>query len=286
MLVASILWYYLIMEALKWLREWIIAGRLVKAAEHRYMAKYALPKLFKKHPWMLEYLRACKRAEELGWPYTPRITLPMRREETETLQPPQTTPIPTVEPATPTETYSEQDDQLAEPELAPVSQEEQVMETPVQEEPRAQESVEEGGVEEGEGEDAEYERSLMRMLESFVDGLSVEEVHDLFRIIAESKGYGRLNVRLVARQIGMKKSTLHRYMTRGLPTSPSRLEDVRNNIKRNLTMDLKYNVDGLLEILRVFIDIHPERRDEVSEIVGKLMETDEEWERYEDAQND
>ena len=75
MLTASLLWYIIIVDLIKSLKERILAGRIYRAAELRYKAKHALPRLFKKHPWMHEYLKACKRSEELGWPYVPDIIM-------------------------------------------------------------------------------------------------------------------------------------------------------------------------------------------------------------------
>ena len=75
MVVATILWYTPLTYAVQKIKEKILAGRIYRAAELRYKAKYAIPRLLKKYPWLHQFLKECKRAEELGWPYAPILVI-------------------------------------------------------------------------------------------------------------------------------------------------------------------------------------------------------------------
>jgi len=175
-------WYFLLMFIIEDVKTWIIAKRIRKAAERRWHIKYTFQTLFGKYPWLETYLREVRRAEELGFPYVPDIIIkdPTAEIEIRRLPPtrwmiPQQTQYLSIQ-------QTESLQPLEKPPLLPQHSEQ-----------------EEQATWSGGGEKLSSDlKPIFEMIKRFVNELSVEETHALFRIMARLKGYGMLPKEYVA----------------------------------------------------------------------------------------
>jgi len=106
-----------------------------------------------------------------------------------------------------------------------------------------------------------------------------EQTHQLSRIIAESKGHGRLPVRAVATQPGLDFRKLHRYMIRGMPKRTKEFEEFRRKILEILSRELKYNTENLISILRSLAETYTETQQQAETIIRMILGIEEEEEQ-------
>jgi len=237
-----------------------------RAAERRYKMKYALPRLFEKYPWLETYLREVRRAEELGFPYVPDIVV----------RDPATAKIEIRRPPPTRWIIPQRQPQI--PELPQVQQPE-----PPQQirQPQIEQPVVERTRELAEPEESEEGFPLLAIIGEIwilLKSLSIEQTHQLFRIIAESKGYRRLTVRAVASQLGLDFRKLHRYMTRGMPRRTREFEEFRRKILEIPSRELKYNTENLISILRSLAETYTETQQQAETIIRMILGIEEEEE--------
>ena len=109
---------------------------------------------------------------------------------------------------------------------------------------------------------------------------SPRQLHTLFRIIADSKGYRRLLVEIVAQQLGglWHRTTITGYYEGRIPTRQGLPEQFKRKPQAILRRKLKYNTENFPEIMRRLADEHPEFAENVETITRILLLTEEEEE--------
>jgi len=256
-------WYFLLMFIIEDAKTWIITRRIKKAAMRRWHIKYAFQTLFEKYPWLETYLREVKRAEELGFPYVPDIVVKdPATAEIEIRRPP------------PTRWMIPQQTQY------PSVQQAESLQPPEQPSLLPSQPEEEQATWSGEGEELSSDlRPVFEMIKQFVNELSVEETHALFRIMARLKGYGMIPKEYVAMQfVNLPLQTLTKYMERGgMPRTPKRVAGMKKRvILPTLRRDLQISTVILMDVLERFARDYPRHRRKVEEILRALTEPREE----------
>ena len=271
------LWYWLLLQIIEDVKSSIIARRIYRAAERRWKAKYALPRMFEEYPWLYQYLKECRRSEEMGWLYVPDIIIRDPATEIEIRRPP---PQEWTIPITPLRQITRQPEERREeqpqlPSQQPPHPPQQQTSPQPRETPRTQETPGEE-VEETPFIDVEGEIYIL------LKHATPEQLHTLFRIIADSKGYGRLPVEIVAQQLGglWHRTTITRYYEGRIPTRQGPLEQFKRKLQVILRRELRYNTENF-EIMRRLADEHPEFAENVEMITRMLLRTEEEEEEAE-----
>ena len=279
-----IVWYFVLTETIRIIKTRILTRKIRKAAEKRYIAKYALPRFFKKHPWAYEYMKAMRRAEELGMPYVPEIIIkdPATCEVEIRTPPPEdwTIPIRSIQQTTREQERVETPERPTETEATP--EEEQRETTPIGEQRIPEERQ---TPQRAPREERRKTTGIDQLIDSFVDELSIEETHNLFRIMAEEKGYGRLKQELVVGQfIGITRWTLQRYMRGEMPTTPKRVATMQENIiKPTLKRDLKAQPQTLINVLTRFAEEHTRHTEKIQQIIQEMIRRPETGEMTEET---
>ena len=257
-------WYFLLMFIIEDVKTWIITRRIKRAAMRRWHIKYAFQTLFEKYPWLETYLREVKKAEELGFPYVPDIVVKdPATAEIEIRRPPLTRWMIPQQIQYSSIQQAESLQPLEQPSLLP-----------------SQPGREEQATWSGEGEELSSDlRPVFEMIKQFVNELSVEETHALFRIMARLKGYGMLPKEHVAMQfVNLPLQTLTKYMERRrMPRTRKRVAGMKRRvILPTLKRDLQISTVILMDALERFAKDNPRHRGRVEEILRALTEPREE----------
>mgnify|MGYP000734070833 CR=1 FL=1 len=265
MVVATILWYTPLTYAVQKIKEKILAGRIYRAAELRYKAKYAIPRLLKKYPWLHQFLKECKRAEELGWPYAPILIIRDPATAVEVRRP---SPEDWTLPLTPQQQPTQQQIQrpmIMQPTQQPVAQQPTPPPQQAQQRQPEEETIEDRLRELLESL-SEEDRDIANRVMELIDGLSDDDTHRLFHIIVEEKGLGTIPRYRIARMMGIPWTTFKRYIRGDLPRG-SRIKSLKDSLKYSLCKELADNTGVFVRILERLAEEAPQASRTISQIL-------------------